>query len=238
MATGKPPFYNLAPVTALFRIGSSSAVPDIPTHLSAKGKDFLALCFRRDVTIRPTASDLLQHPWITEIDEASSPTISTTFDTKTLAFQHESDEAPKVQVIEAPIPRPMPKNPKGSNINIKKTSSSNTITTSDSTSKTHLSPLQLDPTTAKAPYSTATVIDKGEEAVSASPRSKKKSPRRSTHTSSGTSSSSPRQSTQHSHDASVATMASAASTSTAGYSDSEDDGFGSILDFVSSRAGE
>lgn len=113
MVTGKPPFHNLAPVTALFRIGSSSALPEIPGVLSAHGKDFLSQCFRRDVSMRPNAAELLQHPWITELDESASPTITNTYDTKTLAFERDSDESSTiVHAIGAPVPGPMPKNPK------------------------------------------------------------------------------------------------------------------------------
>ena len=38
MVTGKPPFSDLAPIAALFRIGSSSAIPEIPPNLTASGE--------------------------------------------------------------------------------------------------------------------------------------------------------------------------------------------------------
>jgi serine/threonine protein kinase len=61
MATGRPPFAELAPVTALFKIGSSGQIPAFPASLSDKAKDFLTLCFQRDVKLRPSASELLSH---------------------------------------------------------------------------------------------------------------------------------------------------------------------------------
>lgn len=64
MLTGHPPFHNLPPVTALFRIGSSSASPEIPQSIPNQLKDFLSFCFIRDPSKRPTASLLLLHPWI------------------------------------------------------------------------------------------------------------------------------------------------------------------------------
>ena len=214
MATGKPPFCNLAPVTALFRIGSSSAIPDIPSSLSPAGKDFLSQCFRRDVSKRPTAAELLQHPWIAELDESSSPTISATFDTKTLAFQHDTlEDTPKVHVIEAPIPGPLPKNPKSS----KKTSSSSSssIITKD------MKNIQLD--------TQGEVISPSENSIH-----KRKTPRNSPPGRGGSSSSS-RSELDASQHHSIVSMAI---SSTAGLSDEEDDDFGSIIDFVSSRAGD
>ena len=47
MITGKPPFYDLPPMTALFRLGAAEITPDIPEELSSEGKDFLRLCFQR-----------------------------------------------------------------------------------------------------------------------------------------------------------------------------------------------
>jgi serine/threonine protein kinase len=203
MATGKPPFHNLAPVTALFRIGSSSATPEMPQALSALGKDFLSLCFRRDVSLRPSASELLEHPWIAQLDESSSPTISATYDTKTLAFEQDTEEAPKVHVIEAPVPGPMPKNPKSQ---VKKTSTPRS---------------SLEITDAMASVN----LDKAPK----SGKSKKKSPRRPT---TDSPKSSPRTSSE------VTTTNITPSASIASFSDDEEDGFGSILDFVSSRANE
>ena len=47
MTTGKPPFYDLPPMTAMFKLGSSDILPDIPEHLSDEAKDFLKQCFQR-----------------------------------------------------------------------------------------------------------------------------------------------------------------------------------------------
>ena len=38
--------------------------PPIPDNLSPEGKDFLRCCFKRNPTERPTASKLLEHPFI------------------------------------------------------------------------------------------------------------------------------------------------------------------------------
>lgn len=47
MITGKPPFYDLTPMSALFKLGSTDILPDIPDSLSPEGKDFLSKCFQR-----------------------------------------------------------------------------------------------------------------------------------------------------------------------------------------------
>lgn len=65
MITGKPPFHALPPMTALFRIGNSEVTPEIPERLSPEGKDFLSRCFQRNPKMRPMASELLSHPFVT-----------------------------------------------------------------------------------------------------------------------------------------------------------------------------
>lgn len=41
-------------------------MPEIPDHLSSDAKSFLRLCLQRDPSARPTASKLLEHPFIRE----------------------------------------------------------------------------------------------------------------------------------------------------------------------------
>ncbi|KAL2324366.1 hypothetical protein Fmac_023424 [Flemingia macrophylla] len=67
MATGKPPWSQQYPqeVSALFYIGSTKSHPPIPEHLSAEAKDLLLKCFHKEPNLRPSASELLQHPFIT-----------------------------------------------------------------------------------------------------------------------------------------------------------------------------
>ncbi|XP_061376543.1 mitogen-activated protein kinase kinase kinase NPK1-like [Gastrolobium bilobum] len=67
MATGKPPWSQQYPheISALYYIGTTKSHPPIPEHLSAEAKDFLLKCFRKEPNLRPSASDLLLHPFIT-----------------------------------------------------------------------------------------------------------------------------------------------------------------------------
>ncbi|CAI7868501.1 unnamed protein product [Closterium sp. NIES-54] len=84
MATGKPPWSEfLSQVSALFHIAQSKGPPLIPDHLSADAKDFLLRCFHRDPNKRPSAAELLKHPFLTDMpstmdDTPTTPPRSTT----------------------------------------------------------------------------------------------------------------------------------------------------------------
>lgn len=66
MATGKPPWSEqFQEVAALFHIGTTKSHPPIPEHLSSEAKDFLLKCLQKEPNLRSTASDLLQHPFVT-----------------------------------------------------------------------------------------------------------------------------------------------------------------------------
>ncbi|VFQ96108.1 unnamed protein product [Cuscuta campestris] len=64
MATSKPPWSQYEGVAAIFKIGNSKDMPDIPDHLSTEAKSFVRLCLQRDPSARPTASQLLEHPFV------------------------------------------------------------------------------------------------------------------------------------------------------------------------------
>ncbi|XP_062219849.1 mitogen-activated protein kinase kinase kinase YODA-like [Phragmites australis] len=64
MATSKPPWSQYEGIAAMFKIGNGKELPPIPDHLSEEGKDFIRQCLQRDPSSRPTAVDLLQHPFI------------------------------------------------------------------------------------------------------------------------------------------------------------------------------
>uniref|UniRef100_A0A453HKH3 mitogen-activated protein kinase kinase kinase n=1 Tax=Aegilops tauschii subsp. strangulata TaxID=200361 RepID=A0A453HKH3_AEGTS len=69
MATARPPWSQYEGVAAIFKIGNSKDIPDIPDHLSSEAKSFLKLCLQRDPAARPTAAQLIEHPWVK--DQAS-----------------------------------------------------------------------------------------------------------------------------------------------------------------------
>ncbi|XP_065859971.1 mitogen-activated protein kinase kinase kinase 18-like [Euphorbia lathyris] len=77
MATGKIPWseYTDDPISALYKIGFTNEMPEFPTWLSEKGKDFLSKCLRRDPRERWTTKELLDHPFVDlkEISTNCSP---------------------------------------------------------------------------------------------------------------------------------------------------------------------
>lgn len=66
LVTGVPPYFDLAPMPALFRIVQDDH-PPIPPQLSQALKDFLMECFKKDPLLRTDAKGLLKHPWITNV---------------------------------------------------------------------------------------------------------------------------------------------------------------------------
>ncbi|CAI0546591.1 unnamed protein product [Linum tenue] len=64
MATSKPPWSQFEGVAAMFKIGNSKDLPAIPDTLSDDGKDFVRQCLQRNPSHRPTAAQLLDHPFV------------------------------------------------------------------------------------------------------------------------------------------------------------------------------
>ena len=69
MITGLAPYQKLPPVPALFKIGHSQESP-IPEDIQASPMviDFLRRCLQRDVSQRPSTTDLLHHAWVQNVD--------------------------------------------------------------------------------------------------------------------------------------------------------------------------
>ncbi|WRT65025.1 uncharacterized protein IL334_001966 [Kwoniella shivajii] len=64
MLSGSHPYPGLTQMQAIFRIGSQMPVPEIPSDTSSDAADFLRRTFEIDHNARPTAAELLQHPFI------------------------------------------------------------------------------------------------------------------------------------------------------------------------------
>lgn len=80
MATGKPPWsQQYQEVAALFHIGTTKSHPPIPEHLSAEAKDFLLKCLQKEPHLRTSASNLLQHPFVTGEHQEARPFLRSSF---------------------------------------------------------------------------------------------------------------------------------------------------------------
>ncbi|XP_050205720.1 mitogen-activated protein kinase kinase kinase 3 isoform X2 [Mercurialis annua] len=86
MATSKPPWSQYEGVAAIFKIGNSRDMPDMPDHLSNEAKRFIKLCLQRDPSARPTASQLLDHAFIRDQATTRSANINITRDAFPFTF--------------------------------------------------------------------------------------------------------------------------------------------------------
>ncbi|KAH8806771.1 kinase-like domain-containing protein [Flagelloscypha sp. PMI_526] len=66
MLTGDHPWGKLSQFQALFKIGSGTAKPNIPSDISNEAQDFLDKTFELDYTIRPSTTELLAHSWLSK----------------------------------------------------------------------------------------------------------------------------------------------------------------------------
>ena len=63
LATGRRPYHELSAMQVLFRMVEDRC-PPIPLHLSGEAKEFLKACWIWDPKERPSARELLRHPFI------------------------------------------------------------------------------------------------------------------------------------------------------------------------------
>jgi hypothetical protein len=71
MLTGKPPYFEHNAHTAFYKI-IMDLHPPLPPGCSPAVEDFLLLCLKKEPGLRPSASQLLQHPWIVESTRITS----------------------------------------------------------------------------------------------------------------------------------------------------------------------
>ncbi|WWC88803.1 uncharacterized protein L201_003716 [Kwoniella dendrophila CBS 6074] len=69
---GKPPYGDLAPMQALWRIVQDESMK-IPDGASPIVKDFLYHCFQKDPNLRVSAKKLLRHPWMMSVKKSDEP---------------------------------------------------------------------------------------------------------------------------------------------------------------------
>ncbi|KAI9664448.1 MAG: hypothetical protein M1821_005894 [Bathelium mastoideum] len=76
---GKPPYHQLQPMPALFRIVNDDH-PPLPDGASPAVRDFLMQCFQKDPNLRVSARKLLKHPWIASAGKTEVPIKPTQYD--------------------------------------------------------------------------------------------------------------------------------------------------------------
>ncbi|XP_058081850.1 mitogen-activated protein kinase kinase kinase 5-like [Magnolia sinica] len=98
MFTGKPPWIELEWAAAMFKV-LRNETPPIPETLSAEGKDFLQLCFQRNPADRPSASMLLEHPFVNNSHHLEIPScIQAISRMKLMDVESPSDRTSSMQI--------------------------------------------------------------------------------------------------------------------------------------------
>ncbi|XP_056686892.1 mitogen-activated protein kinase kinase kinase 18-like [Spinacia oleracea] len=79
MATGVSPWPNITqdPLSALYHIGFSGLLPEIPDFLPDQAKDFLSKCLKRDPKERWSVAELLTHPFVIDYGPDFGPNMDT-----------------------------------------------------------------------------------------------------------------------------------------------------------------
>ena len=72
MATGEPPWSGCGgQAQAIYKIASTKELPAFPEPFDALAEDFVRMCLRRDPGERPSAAELLTHPFVAEAGGAA-----------------------------------------------------------------------------------------------------------------------------------------------------------------------
>ncbi|KAH3745335.1 MAP kinase kinase [Pelomyxa schiedti] len=89
LLTGSPPFYNLNPMAAMFKIVNSDM--PIPKNCSPEMIDFLEKCFKKNPAERPSAKELANHP----LFQKAHPSTNTNTNTNPNPSSNPSTDDPK-----------------------------------------------------------------------------------------------------------------------------------------------
>ncbi|KAK8642211.1 hypothetical protein V6N13_011567 [Hibiscus sabdariffa] len=109
MATGRAPWPDVRdPVSALYRIGFSNDVPEIPINISKQARDFLSKCLKRDPAERWSATQLLSHDFLKQskppVKETGGPKLETP---NNVLHPHLWDSMEELETTEIPSNKPL-----------------------------------------------------------------------------------------------------------------------------------
>jgi len=81
LITGKPPYFDLQQMPALFRIVQDDH-PPLPDGITPALEDFLMQCFQKDPLRRISAAGLLKHPWLRNAQQSRKDVLNATLKDK------------------------------------------------------------------------------------------------------------------------------------------------------------
>lgn len=67
LLTGAPPYLKLNQYSAMIKIVEQDMVNELPEGISSELNDFLTKCFQKEPSARPTAAQLIEHPWLVKM---------------------------------------------------------------------------------------------------------------------------------------------------------------------------
>jgi len=92
LLTGKPPYFDLGPMAAMFRI-SEDAHPPIPENITEQLEHFLHCCLQKDPELRCSAKELLLHPWLAANERSTRDRAPTILEAESVLQQHNTRSA-------------------------------------------------------------------------------------------------------------------------------------------------